>query len=353
MKSERIAGVDVARALASLIMIQGHAYHAWVAPEHRESSYAFTRFLGTFPLPSFLLLAGAAVALRSKAADRKGESRNALRAALAKRGLWLVGVGYAVNFAFALIDGSEGPETLFRSDVLHVIGWSLMLASVAIPPAGSLSRAIPRSLALALALALLCPWVSDLAFSEWLRPFAAPFVDAAPYTRMPLVPIGAWLLLGLALSLWLFRREAEEPFAKVAGAPPRLLLLLLLGSAALAWGASSSIAFFELPLSRRHPSVWLNLLDLGGRAVALLCLGALLAPMLNERARQILIWIGQGSLVTYVVHIPFCYGAFGRSIYRSLDMRMATLWLVPLMGLSIACVFAKRRIDFWRKRSQR
>ena len=73
-ESRRIEGIDVARGVASLIMIQGHAYDGWVAPVHKESAaYLFTRLLGSLPLPAFLVLAGAAVVLRVDAARRKGE----------------------------------------------------------------------------------------------------------------------------------------------------------------------------------------------------------------------------------------------------------------------------------------
>ena len=71
----RIESIDLARGIASLIMIQGHAYEGWVAPEHMASAgYLFTRLLGTLPLPSFLVLSGAAVALRIRAARERGES---------------------------------------------------------------------------------------------------------------------------------------------------------------------------------------------------------------------------------------------------------------------------------------
>ncbi|MDH5493074.1 MAG: hypothetical protein OEY14_14060, partial [Myxococcales bacterium] len=62
----RVEGIDIARGVASLVMLQGHAYHGWVAAEHHSSpAYQLTRVLGTLPLPAFLLLSGAAVASRT------------------------------------------------------------------------------------------------------------------------------------------------------------------------------------------------------------------------------------------------------------------------------------------------
>ena len=81
----RVEGIDVARGVASLIMIQGHAYHGWVAPEHHDAGYAFTRTLGTLPLPAFLVLAGAAVTWRLNTAAARHEDPARLQRSLAKR----------------------------------------------------------------------------------------------------------------------------------------------------------------------------------------------------------------------------------------------------------------------------
>ena len=76
----RIEAIDLARGLASLLMIQGHAYHGWVAPEHHASmGYRLTRVLGTLPLPAFLLLSGAGLAWRVHVAARRGERAEAVR----------------------------------------------------------------------------------------------------------------------------------------------------------------------------------------------------------------------------------------------------------------------------------
>ena len=129
LKAPRVEGVDLARGLASAIMIQGHAYDGWVDADGKTTAaYLFTRVLGTLPLPSFLVLAGAAIALRCEAARASGEDAKSVRHGLAKRGLTVMGAGYAVNIVSALIDGFEGPETFFRADVLQLIGLTIALS---------------------------------------------------------------------------------------------------------------------------------------------------------------------------------------------------------------------------------
>src|SRR5690606_16649877 len=162
----RIEGVDVARGVASLIMIQGHAYDGWVAPEHKASAaYLFTRLLGSLPLPAFLVLAGAAIVLRVDAARVRGESAHDVRRSVLVRGLTVLALAYAVSFAYAAMDGIEGVETLLRADVLHVIG--LSIAALALLGIGGAKGPDPRrmlvgALLLTIVPALLCPWLSPL-----------------------------------------------------------------------------------------------------------------------------------------------------------------------------------------------
>jgi len=97
----------------------------------------------------------------------------------------------------------------------------------------------------------------------------------------------------------------------------------------LAWAAGSfgTDALVESmggSLTRRHVAVWLNVIDLGGRGAVVLSLGALVANQVRGRVKKALLIIGRGSLVAYVFHIPFCYGALGRPIAGRLDMAEST-----------------------------
>ncbi|MEZ4252914.1 MAG: hypothetical protein R3B99_32295 [Polyangiales bacterium] len=86
----------MARGLASLVMIQGHAYHGWVAPEHHDAAYAFTRVLGTFALAGL----PRARRRRDDAAPRERRTTKQTRRScetLMRRGAQLVVIGYAVQ----------------------------------------------------------------------------------------------------------------------------------------------------------------------------------------------------------------------------------------------------------------
>lgn len=348
--SQRVEGIDVARGVASLIMIQGHAYHGWVAPAHHDAAYAFTRVLGTLPLPAFLVLAGAAVVLRLEAAARRGEEPRAVRGALVKRGLTLLLIGYATNAAYALIDGAAGLHTWLRADVLHVIGLSLAIGAwVGIPARAPVdpTRFARRASLLGVALTLACPWLAPLGAlaPAPLAPLVAPFVDAPPFTAMPVVPLFAWLGFGALAASWLAKHRGDDAISRRAGSSLAALACLAIAglvlAAAAAWSTGALVAALGGPLSRAHVAVIPNVLDLVGRGLFVLSVGAALSLALPDRARAAFVTLGRGSLVAYVVHIPFCYGKLAGPLLGASDMLQATLALPFLVALSWLAVYAR------------
>lgn len=348
-KPARVQGIDVARGLASAIMIQGHAYDGWVRAEDKSSaSYLFTRVLGTLPLPSFLLLAGAAVALRIEAADVRGEAPEHVRRALLRRGAFVVAAGYGVNAASAIMDGFDGPETFFRVDVLQAIGLSIGLMALGVGSAGGRldrRRLVASAVALTVLPIVLCPFVSAALWDvpppwSWLVGLVS---YVAPVTRMPLVPLAAWAGAGLLLSLALIRTNREA--RSIAGAPDRVLLAVLVGAIVVAvagtflegWVADAS----GVPFDQRNWAVVPNAVQLAARGVVVLAIGALATPRLPDAVRHVLGRLGRGSLVAYVLHVPFCYGALGRPIEGRLTMLEATAFVVGLELLSYGAVVAR------------
>ncbi|MFK7999215.1 MAG: heparan-alpha-glucosaminide N-acetyltransferase domain-containing protein [Polyangiales bacterium] len=342
--SGRVAGIDVARALAALIMLQGHATDGWVRPEHEDAVFRASRFLGTFPLPAFLLLAGTSVAWRVAIGEERGESPRKIGRALTRRGLGLVLTGYVVSFAFALMDGAtaEFLPTLLRADVLHVIGASIALAGALVPArADFASSFVRRSVAFGIGVTILCPLLPAFDLPLPAAALVGVFVDAAPVTRMPLVPLFAWFAAG-ALCTSFMRGGATSPFAQVAGTTKKRLAVLAIiasGAAAVGWNGMNTLhEAFGGTLSRQHIAIVANVLDLAGRGALVLVVGAALAPFLSARVRFHLVLLGRGSLTAYVVHLPFCYGRLGSPLRASLTSAQAVLGILVLAMGTYVCV---------------
>ncbi len=355
--SGRVEGIDMARAFAGIIMIQGHAYDAWVAPESKETvAYAFTRVLGSLPLPAFLLLAGAAVAWRTGAAEARGESARRVRGRVIFRGAQIVLWGYAVSAVYALMDGHSGLDTFLRADVLHVIGLSIAaLAFAGIRPARGaavdappeLSRLVRAAVVVGLLVTVACPWISRVSpeTTGWPRYVVGLFADVPGVTLMPFVPLSAWFCAGVLGAFAMLRARAGLTDVGRAGAPERTLWTMtavgLAGWVIGDLGTDALLAALGGELSRAHPAVWLNVVDLAGRALVVLGLGALVANRVSGRALSALLVIGRGSLIAYVFHIPFCYGALGRPVAGRLDMWEATALMVVLVAASWLAVYVR------------
>ena len=347
MNGRRIVGVDVARAAASLLMLQGHAFHGWASDDARGTgAYAFTRLLGTFPLPAFLVLAGAAMVLRLRTAQRRAEDPAKVRAALVRRGLRVLAYGYLLSLAYAVLDGGLRWPTLLRVDVLHVIGLSIALAAALGVRPGPDGRIDPGAFArrvgaLGVVVALVCPWVSG-----WTAEVEGParylvglLGDVPRVGLMPLVPLFAWLGLGAVVIERLGARLERPRFAlALLGVAVALILLGRLGTPAL----RSLGEPLGLPSAgRASPAIVANVLLLGGHGLVVLALGALVGPRLHGRAREWALRLGRGSLFVYAIHIPFCYGRLAGGLRHGLDMVSAMVAVSVLIAGSGFALMAR------------
>ena len=344
-QSTRVAGIDVARGLAALIMLQGHATDGWVQAPQQDTAYGISRLLGTLPLPAFLLLAGTSVSWRLHIALERDEARPALRKRLLRRGLGLVLAGYGLSALLALIDGVPSVAVLLLADVLHVIGLSIALASLL--PMRSARAFVTSTLVLGAVMTAACPFIPVLHLRAPFDVVAGLFVDAPPVTRMPLVPLFAWFAAGALAAHLMWRMRGDDTFASVAGASQRFLLGMLASALVLSvagWFAMAWLAErFPAPISRQHPAIWANVIDLAGRGLLVLALGALLAPRLPRRLRRALVVLGQGSMTAYIVHLPFCYGRLAAPM-RGATMAQALMGIAMLTLVAYGAVWLRKRL---------
>jgi uncharacterized membrane protein len=337
-RSSRVPGVDVARGLAVVAMIQTHAYDGWVEPAQRTTlGFAVTRFIGVLPLPLFLLLAGLSLRLRVEALATRGADASAQRGAAIRSGLAVVLWGYALNVAYGLMDGARGFDTWLRADVLHVIGLSLALLAFA-----GVGRPWPLARAgwiAALGVTLACPPLTRLAHGVAgpFRYVLAPFVEVPGVGIMPMVPLLAWCGLGAATGVALVDARGRVRRALVVAAIA--LAAALAFRALLAQGVVAA---------RTHPIVALNVVDLAARGALVIMACCWLSGLVGARHFVgPLTVMGRHSLFIYGLHIPFCYGLPGRALRRALDMKMATLAVILL----IVAMWAAARL--WDSRARR
>lgn len=352
----RDPSLDLARGLAVLLMIQTHAFHGWVQSSlQADAVFRATRWLGAFPLPAFLLLAGVAVALRVQRSLHVGEPARQVRGELLRRGVSVVGAAYAVNLGWGAIDGARSMAAFLRADVLHAIGLSLcgVALLVSAQPDGRVCvrRFSQRATACALLITVVSPWLT-----RWTRDMTgswrfliAPFSEVRELTRMPLFPLGAWCALGVVVGLWLMAagdaRDRSRREARIGAAG---VLCVLLG----AWMTHVFTAALHEPLSRASVALWPNVIEGAGRGLCVLALGAWLTRWFARGAQAVLAGFGASSLVIYAVHVPLCYGRLAGPLRGALTMTQALPWVLLLMLGSYGLVLARARLRSRRPMSQ-
>jgi uncharacterized membrane protein len=197
---ERVRAFDLAAGLSVFFMILIHvSWHwgrsdTWTTPIGQAINYMG----GPTAAPVFVFLMGASF----------GAARHARTNTLVARGLWLVFLGYVLNFVRGVIPAALGttfgivtwqqidPFTPWwlatMVDLHHVVGLSLIAIAVL------RTRAEPSAAWLALGgvLVLVAPWLRSLQFgTPVLDAPLAPFLSSAPNVFYAVIP---WLAYPLA-----------------------------------------------------------------------------------------------------------------------------------------------------------
>lgn len=347
----RSIGIDLARGLAVLLMIQTHAFDGWVSPSAKTGwGYALSRVFASIPAPLFLLLAGVGLTFAFHAGQRGGATAGVVRKGLARRAGKVVGYGYLVSLIYAVIEGTAEPSALLRADILHCIGLSLLVCTLVLVGRTHLWQ---RALGLAAAALL-----GGIAAGRWLPPLtdwpavpAALLFDVPPYTRFPLLPLCGFTAIGVAVGDWLQRRPPTLRFSALG-------LVLLVAMVPL-WQhlTAATVALWGGRLSRSHPAVVWNFLEGATRALAVLLASLVLAQLMGGRpptpVAAWLVFLGRGSLLAYAVHVPLCYGRLARPIAARLEMPLATVLVLALVVFTSGVLLLRdglsRRLKAWRR----
>jgi uncharacterized membrane protein len=326
----RLGYVDWLRGLAVLLMLQTHAYDAWLDPAAKATRFfARSRLLGGYPAPLFLFVAGLSMALLAEARHRAGVPGHALRLEILRRA--------AEVFAYALLfrlwmfttSGFAKPSSLLRVDVLNCIGLSMAIVGVAALAASSFGARILRALALVFAFAFFTPWAWDLAAPPSLPYGLVGYWSGRVHGAFfPLFPWAGFTAAGACAGLVLARARHRDREGRAVAA------LAGMGLVAIPLG----LALDRLPFSPfpRYDFWWTSpnyfLVKAG---IVLLALGAAYAwNRVRPEAPSALRLLGRASLLVYWVHIEVVYGGIvAPALRHALGLLGAS---VALLLLSLA-----------------
>lgn len=339
---QRIEVIDWLRGVAVVLMIQAHAYDAWLAPSEKIGpAYTVIRHLSGLPSRLFLLLVGVSAAIRFEGQLSKGVPAQKMRAQACKRGLEIVGLAYLFRLQEHVLAGFRGGwEMLFRIDILNAIGASLILVGLIATPRGG-RRQIGIAIFAAAVFLGFGPLIGPWHFPAWLpRPLTSYIGGQRPMCWFPMFPWAAWALLGVAIGhIWV--RESTDGHRQARC----FLLSGLLGVAI----TSSVIGIRAInPYIIRYPSELVQQMGPGsfffrlGIIGAIAAVGWLVTRLSGDRFSPMK-QLGRTSLLIYWVHVDLCYGGIARPVRGKLGIPGATLGIVLLTALMLALSMVKTR----------
>ena len=354
----RLPFIDFTRGIVMLLMAWDHASLFW-NPGHRGGeglmrrrpafpnfTQFLLRFITHYCAPTFIFLAGTALALSTSRRLERGQSQREISLRMVKRGgVLLLLEAFVVSPAFG------SPPTYFG--VLACIGSCFIIFSV--------YRLLPTPIILATSLAMILlhtyiklDWLPAEPWARYLRVILhdASF-DWYPYVGLyPIIPWLGVMGLGWCFGIYLLRHRSD----------PRALTLKLIGVGVLAhilwllvrWlnGYGNILprlgwtAMDWLYMAKYPPSLAFLLWTLGGMSL-MLALGLILQDRggFTGRVRDFIISFGRVPLFFYCFHLWF-YRLTPPGV-RPPPLRLdiwgtALLWVVGILALWRLC------LRYWR-----
>jgi surface polysaccharide O-acyltransferase-like enzyme len=345
-KTHRIIFLDLLRALAVVMMVQGHTIDVLLSDEFRNNDnwvFRIWQFGRGMTAPIFLLTSGTVFIylLRSTALPFHDNPRVAKGI---KRAILLIAFGYLLRFPSRTITGifyapAEQWRAFYTVDALQLIGMGILLLLL-----GSYLSEKMRLNDLAvfglggLFFFVCSPFFEQIIWSEWLPSPIAAYLSSGSGSLFPLFPWVGYVMFGGLLGAYLAGTGYQLD-------PPRLCRRLMVAGTALLMiyqyfgqikaSGSGSVQFWS-----SNPDIVLLRL---GSALLLIVPIALLSA--GPRALfPIIPTIGRRTLPIYLLHLLILYGSpWNTGINRTCD-RCLTIWpalsaallmLVLMIGVAV------------------
>ena len=351
-QAQRVIFIDLARALAALLMVYGHAVSALLAPAYQNGPwYEAWQFQRGLTSSLFLLLSGFAFSI---ATARHWPSHLTLSGALVKRlrrfGFFVV-IGYALHLPAPTLSEltAASPErwrAFMAVDVLQLIGGTFILVQLLVLAVRSRVAFAVVSFALAVMMVLVTPWMWKTQWSSSLPVWLAAYLSPAEGSLFPLFPWTAFVLLGTGFGQLYARWGAADltRFAHFA------LLLPSAGLFVLYLGMSSIEVFGEGP-GRFVPGD----VTLRWAACLLILWGIATGTRHISRLPHVFSAVAQETLFIYVLHLCIVYGSsWNPGLSQMFGTTMTPLQMLLTVVLLLATVVvAAYYWNYWKHQRPR
>ena len=321
---------DLLKGLAVLLMIQVHITELFVTPLVYDSlAGKISLFLGGVPAaPLFMAVMGYFVVKGGKSSLqllRRGGQ-------LLIYGL-LLNTGLNLHLLIKILNGTytlNPLEYIFGVDILFLAGYSLIALALLM----KMKKYRGLTLAgLAVLIAALTPWVSQLASGSGLSPYLAAFIGSyAPWSYFPLFPWLAYPLTGAAF-YYLGKHFWVQKYQKYFFIAALLVFVLLFGKG---FSVSTTLAAYY------HHSLVFYFWAVAFLMVLFFAL-RLFAPYFQSTiAGRYLRFLGKNVTAVYVIQW-LIIGNVATAIYRSMPLWAGVVSFVSVLVITSLLVYFLNR----------
>ena len=344
-KQKRIIFIDLMRAFAVFMMVQGHTVDSFLSPEFKSPDspiFGLWNYLRGFTAPIFMFSAGVAFTYLFRLNGEKFKSNPRVKKGL-KRFLLLIVIAYFLRFpTYRIFDYSNvTPDqwaSFFTVDTLHLIAFGLLFIMFAIYLSEKLKVDDIHMLIFGAVLFLALQIVFEpINWVSFMHPLFAGYFYAGSGSFFPLFPWVAYLLCGGALGSKIARNPEKVKNSKFG------IKVMLIALAVFAFG--KSLEQIKFAFNWGEP-FWVNAIYLFTLRLSVVIflngLMSLIAHRVNNIPKVVKLF-GRYSLLIYVVHVIALYGdtwfpGFNEQYYQKFSVLPTILFaalMLSLMGLMV------------------
>ncbi|PID62383.1 MAG: hypothetical protein CR986_01745 [Ignavibacteriae bacterium] len=308
---KRIIYLDVLRAFAVIMMIQGHTVDTFLADEYRTTDsifYLIWHGMRGFTAPIFMFTSGLVFTYLLKVEKYNFLNNPRIYKGI-KRGFLLIAIGYLLRyptarvFDFTYVSQNQW-NIFFTVDALHLIGFGLLTIIFSVFFTKRVRINFNSVLYFfIIGLFLFSPFINKFDWISIFPQFIASYFTKSYGSIFPVFPYLIYVLVGAVLGNYLAKKD-EEVYLKKRFT----VSLLIIGSILVVL----SILFFkfEKTVSEEFKYWFFNnayiLLQIG----YVLLLNSLLAFIVRKAKKipWLIKEIGRKTLLLYVVHVIILYG---------------------------------------------
>ena len=345
----RRVDLDWARGLAVLVMIQAHVLDAWTRPTDRTTqAFHYLNILSGFAAPLFLWLAGVASVVSAKRTFGRTGRRSDASSTVVRRGLGVFALAVLFRLQSFLFNPGGPAATIFRVDILNILGPGIMLTGVlwsvplSRPSQVVLFASTATVTAMVTPIVRLASWVDALpAGLQW---YVRPSGDHTVFTLFPWL---GFVFAGVAVGVLTAAASSRRTERLVHSALGAIGVVLCF------------VGFYTatLPTIYRQSSYWTSSPTFFAlRSGVLLLVGALLYALARLAARWNLACLplqrlGRASLFIYWIHVPIVYGWVAAPLRRRLSVPETLVAFLLFSGLNYATLLVRDRLrEHWAPR---